>query len=781
MAMESTNPAHTIESLQWAEYCQRRPYDEDEIEEEFVPGHGLVEKERKPWYVIQERNKFRQAWNLVLVLLLSYTGTIFPYRLCFVTLNMADTKDDFVDFWDVFDVGVDVLFYIDLLLWFFFSFRSPKTGKEVFDIGKIVRRYLKTFFFLNAIACIPPPLFQFVVNIFAGSNDSSDNSDFRKTTRLSRLQRVSRLARLARVIRLVKLFDCSQNHFWKWFQSFRYIRIVNFVCCLFWVVHLVGCGWYLTAWFHEDPEATWVYRRGILESDPYDQWVHAGYFVLTVFTTVGFGDMSAYTLGEIYYVSFTMVIGAVVHSIVMSEVINILLSVDQRQADMKVQKDLVKSFTDHVKLDPILSEELLTFFEYNRSRRHQIDRDRVKSLLTSSVLPRELMELLVGGLFEGELENNAFMVACLRYEKRLPVRFPLLLALALNERNFSRKEMVYCAYDHPWNIFLVVKGTFAYIAFPSPDGGLSDLPADVMQHLTKFPFGTKSVGSRGNGKTGLTPSKTSWSGNNSNGASKGTISQTQLMKDKTMAVKQAGQRHGALYPYQVFGPRSYFGDLELLLGYARTRFSGARCEFEGGQLLVLHKSDLNKLMKEFGRFGHAWHAKAKRREEHRRILMARLLLGRNAENLAAETIQRYWRRVHGNDDGSDMDRARSDALRDNSRRIDHLSTKFSAHGSISSLGKHHDRGGEAHELLKLLREEMNVHLHTLRHEVNYVLGAKQEGYQSERLSGITSASILNVGSFLDAGEDAIPDSAAPILLEEAQETQVECEKEVVLL
>ncbi|CAK9038711.1 unnamed protein product [Durusdinium trenchii] len=52
---------------------------------------------------------------------------------------------------------------------------------------------------------------------------------------------------------------------------------------------------------------------GTLQS-PEVQWLHSFYFVLTVFTTVGFGDMSAFTEAEIGYVCFTMLLGAIVNS-----------------------------------------------------------------------------------------------------------------------------------------------------------------------------------------------------------------------------------------------------------------------------------------------------------------------------------------------------------------------------------------------------------------------------------------------------------------------------------
>ncbi len=59
------------------------------------------------------------------------------------------------------------------------------------------------------------------------------------------------------------------------------------------------------------------------------------YFVLTVFTTVGFGDITPYTDPEILFGMLFMVMGAVVNSIIVSEVINILMRVDVKNGELR--------------------------------------------------------------------------------------------------------------------------------------------------------------------------------------------------------------------------------------------------------------------------------------------------------------------------------------------------------------------------------------------------------------------------------------------------------------
>ena len=98
-------------------------------------------------------------------------------------------------------------------------------------------------------------------------------------------------------------------------KSSRIYRCVKFVLCLMWLVHLSACGLYLVASLHEEPLNTWVYRRTVSDDDtlmnssPVTQWLTSMYFVITVITTVGFGDMSAYTSPEIVYIILMMLGG----------------------------------------------------------------------------------------------------------------------------------------------------------------------------------------------------------------------------------------------------------------------------------------------------------------------------------------------------------------------------------------------------------------------------------------------------------------------------------------
>ena len=83
------------------------------------------------------------------------------------------------------------------------------------------------------------------------------------------------------------------------------------------------------------------------------------YFILTVATTVGFGDISPFTLSELVFCIFLMLFGAVINSIIVSEVIAVLTRVDQANTELHTKRTAISGFLEstnvrHSKLEDLL-------------------------------------------------------------------------------------------------------------------------------------------------------------------------------------------------------------------------------------------------------------------------------------------------------------------------------------------------------------------------------------------------------------------------------------------
>jgi len=608
----------------------------------------------RPWghqLVIHDSNPSRTAWNFVVSILLVYTATVFPYHLVFLEFRIRDSTTGDGPGWQNINLVVDVLFWIDLFLNFFFTYEDRREGVEVEDLRLIMCHYIRGYFILNLVACVPPDLMAKAIQIFMG--DASGGS-FGKLTRVSRVQRVGRLVRLARFAKLVHGCPAiTDSPLWIWLQNQRGVRIVNFVVGLFLVVHLMGCGWYLCAALHseEHVDHTWVALREaggqtLLERAPVDQWLHAMYFILTVFSTVGFGDMAASTNGEIVYVIFVMLLGAVVHGIIMSEVINVVTKMDDKAAALSEQKELLSAFAQHTDLDERTTAEFKQWITRpQKASKRRYDREAMRKLLVAGHLPRALIQDLAENIFRGELLRNKFLQVCVDWapDGALPPRFPLLLALAANQHIFQTGEVVYQLHDHPFNIFLVLAGTFASIGLPGVNGGVDCMTSMTNPHHTStstYIRGLQSLRRLGH-HTGPKQRSSSTRG-----------PRAKKLREAAGTTHEAASsvpRH-KVYPYQLHGPGSYFGDYEILVdplhkGLNRSRCSTVRCESPAGQVLVLTSADVLQLAQDFPHYGTAWRTVAIRRESTRQLLLQRHKRGFDYRGLAAAILQRYFRRL----------------------------------------------------------------------------------------------------------------------------------------
>eukprot|EP00931_Biecheleriopsis_adriatica_P008168 TRINITY_DN109392_c0_g1_i1.p1 TRINITY_DN109392_c0_g1~~TRINITY_DN109392_c0_g1_i1.p1 ORF type:complete len:821 (+),score=133.80 TRINITY_DN109392_c0_g1_i1:52-2514(+) len=585
-----------------------------------------------PELVMTEANPLRRGWNLVVLFLLVYTATIFPYQLCFLDFKVPDAAE--IVHPKYFDRVIDGLFYVDLVLNFFLSYKDAK-GTEIIDLKLTAIKYSKTYLFWNILACIPPEIF----DLFGASSGAGN---VQKVARISRLQRMSRLARLVRLFQLSKLVRfMDESPLWLQFQKLRGVRIINLFVLLAWVCHMVCCGFYLCAALEPEPlELTWLSQRTLdvqgstllyqADGSPQKaevQWLNAFYFILTVFTTVGFGDMSPYTNVEIGYVCCTMLLGAIINSIILNEVIVTLTCMDENASRVAQQTAVVRDFAEHCHLDPLLGRQLSKWAASTRAEKPDFNRVWMKEILTNGLIPSRIVRQLPRALFSGELFKNRFIAECRsRFPYSTPPRFHTLLALNLNQHEFDYKQVVYYCHDQAFSVYLVLAGVFASVAEPTPFGGTTQMSRLALDLV---------MGMEAKAKKRMKMQKTD---------------SRNLEKTRKQDIKHDDEATQAqinrLSPYQYFCFGNYFGEVEILgVGeYGGQRSSTHRCEsVNGGTLLQFHKEHLGNLIKDFPLCLRAWQTVASKREKRRLERLKQLTTPTTLEALASSAIQEAWR------------------------------------------------------------------------------------------------------------------------------------------
>jgi len=554
-------------------------------------------------FAIFSGNPFRTFWDTMMFILLLYTATWFLWELCFLHFHVMQPIEVHEHLgiskvaWDIWSGVYNWFFVLDVLFNFFFTFKDEE-GHEIDCLKHIGCRYLQSYFVLDIMACIPDELTNEILKLFSSD---ADGGNLAKGAKLSRLNRISRLLRLLRLGRLAKMASLKKTRAWVWMQQLRGVRVINFFCMLFFSVHLLACGWYLVASLQEDRSETWLATRSdssrgqtLLEvENPWIQWAHSMYFVLTVFTTVGFGDISASNVVEICAVIVIFMVGAVVHSILVGEVINVVTRVEDKDKFVAEQSELVQRFANHTEVGPTLTLSLLEWASLDAKNwmTHQYDVGAMKKLITGRYMHRTLMGQLPVKLFSGDLLRNQFTRCLTLFDDAgfLPPRLPLLMALSMYRSWFEDGEVAYQHQDHAYNLFLITSGTFSYIGQPRKKGGKDAPPRAFTTSDTK---------------------------------------------------------EEPLYPYMLFGKGSYLGDLEVLLNNPRP--ASCRCEVAGAAL-VLPRNELNVLIGEFPQYVPIWFSEGQRRERHRQRCLKRLRHKYKLQDFCAVAIQtqlRAWR-SHG--------------------------------------------------------------------------------------------------------------------------------------
>lgn len=585
-------------------------------------------------FAIRESWVFRTIWAVIMVFATFYIATVFMYRLCFLDFHIPRPIPSCGSMWAEIDTYVHYLLIGDLVLNFFFTYRD-RHGTEVADLWCITKRYLRTFFVVDLIAC-SADLPVLLIAHFAPHMGRKDDcrSEVANSLRIFRLQRLTRLTRLIRIASLTKVRDSAQKRFpeqMRWLEGLRIFRVCNFSFFLLWMVHLLGCGWYLCASLHQDPAQTWVARRfpdptdstkTLMTVGAEEQWVHSMYFILTVFTTVGFGDIHGLTPLEMKFVCMVMIVGTVIHSIIISEVIAVLTKVDQAKEFQNKQIALVQAFAQHAGLDAQAMQRMQDCVSMRTSlwQMQSYDKHQMEELITGKYMPRSLMAALPAHLFHGKLMRNNFFHV--QSSGVMPPRLPLLLALSVSQSFFIRGEIIYQIYDNACNAFLVLSGTFATVARPTDTGGEDEEPVHRIR------------GSSGNVTASMghmaLPNVFRLMG-----------LEMQHNRVQTAELDET-KRFEGLSPYRLFCSNSYFGDLELFRSCPR--YATVRCESHGGaSVLVLQRKELLKITEEFQQFGRAWRCTACRRESARQRQLARLTQGVDFKSYAALTIQRVYR------------------------------------------------------------------------------------------------------------------------------------------
>ena len=270
----------------------------------------------------------------------------------YLAMNLNFCREDYITFIFSFNFLIDIFNIIDLFLGFFRAFYNWDE-QIVLKYKIIVENYLSSWFILDLISCIP----FYSINKFYEKKCNSKEFSSKYYNEI--LNNLNYLFISNRVIKIFKIF--WNNQAWKAFSNkindnwliiiyiFLFLASINYTACIY---IFIGRNSY----------PNWILNSKLDSQSFINIYICAIYIITMAVTTVGYGDITSYSLNERIFQLFILIIGIIGYSWVVSVISNYIKKINEKSIDF--QKKLL--IIDDIKRNnPNLPDDL-----YDRILKH---------------------------------------------------------------------------------------------------------------------------------------------------------------------------------------------------------------------------------------------------------------------------------------------------------------------------------------------------------------------------------------------------------------------------
>ncbi|KAI6225500.1 PAS fold and Ion transport and Cyclic nucleotide-binding domain containing protein [Aphelenchoides fujianensis] len=312
---------------------------------ELLPQYRQETPKTSP-HIILHYSGFKTVWDWSILALTFYTAFMVPFNIAFK--NRDPPPSGFIDYVALMDSIVDVIFFADILLNFHTTFVGPG-GEVVIEPSIIRRNYLKSWFVIDLLSCLPYDIFYMF-----------KHDDERIGSLFSALK-VVRLLRLGRVAR--KLDN---------YLEYGAATLLLLLCAFILVAHWYGIGEYEMRLRVLDPGRPdgWLMKLSndlkmpfnltastdtklIGGPDKAHSYISALYFTMSCMSTVGFGNIASTTFGEKCFGVFLMVISALLYAAIFGHMTGI---VQQMTSSTVRYHQMISDIREFIKLQEVPRE-----------------------------------------------------------------------------------------------------------------------------------------------------------------------------------------------------------------------------------------------------------------------------------------------------------------------------------------------------------------------------------------------------------------------------------------
>ncbi|OMJ81193.1 hypothetical protein SteCoe_18369 [Stentor coeruleus] len=379
-------------------------------------------------------SKFKAFWNALMIFLTLYIATVLPYQLSFVVYN---------ENWLYLDGIIDCFFLSDILITFNSAY-ADMTGKIITSRTTIVKKYIKSWFFIDFISSIPLEF------LYTSSPESSNKISYNRFIRIIRVSRLYKMLRMLRILKTLQLFRGNYlETFFLWAKlSFNYARMFIFIIAFIISVHVSGCFWYYISKIDDTNPNTWIIRYNIENLSEFDKYISSIYFVFTTLTKIGYGDIYPLTNDEKVFSILLMGFGAGLYSYIISGLCSFVTNKDKIKLAIKEKLNGIGEFAKAIKLPGPLFERMKKNLKVNLKRNIHVALDHTQLL---KEIPANLRDEILDFFNQKTVESILFF-------KEKPKCFINQVVPLLKSSIFVFNDIVYQENEAAEEIYFIKSG-----------------------------------------------------------------------------------------------------------------------------------------------------------------------------------------------------------------------------------------------------------------------------------------------------------------------------------
>lgn len=312
-------------------------------------------------------------WDLLMGAFILFSVVIVPYRMGFgVTPNAGER---------VFDMLVDIFFFVDILFCFNTAYVDPVTEVVVTDRRKIAWNYIKLWFWIDLFSTIP---FDTLVGLFVGDDGSGGDLAALRLIKILRLTRMLKLLRVIKLSKVGKLIDA-------WNINPALVGVQKLLLQICFMAHLVACFWHMLTLPNRSPN--WISEFGYSDDPVTAQYVSSFYWTISTMLTIGYGDISGTNGNERLYCIFTMLLGGVMFGAVISQVTRLIESRNPQARAFKEKMDEVKAYLNEKVLPLKLKGQIKDAYAFYLTKKSSFGESGIFEELPPNLLNRLVMSI----------------------------------------------------------------------------------------------------------------------------------------------------------------------------------------------------------------------------------------------------------------------------------------------------------------------------------------------------------------------------------------------------